>query len=479
MNSLHDNWRLPDICLARSLNERIPSLMKKVDRLRPNNDFDTLVAREYFNSLLTQREFIQFIFFKNYNDDCGVEIFLDFMFGEPKEREAGHVLMELEDMVRAIDWKQYSKRSDLMFYIDCMKINSEYTRIKSRIEGDFTKVRSVLNHYFEEMGFITREQAEILDKLILLRDIDETISVVQSSFKMPFSKIPDYLRERIFQNKGLSEQEYTGLAEQRDEFLAYDDMMDLFYDLDHVADGGEWAEDKKQMELGRSDFVYYRDEEHKIKLFAGDILRIAGHEGLHRLRSVLSRYMPLGLNGSFGEDGITRLIMDEGLAMYFQNSFLDYVAEKKPLNLSKQDIKRAKSKAYNAKTFRLVSFLYSVYHRLANKEDRDIDAAAMLAKVTKNQALSDPMYLGPDAIHKTIEDTFYIYGLPVVERMMERLVKEKTREKGNRRNARHHIKRNNRIYMTGFFTGLWGPSTIEEFYFDHYLPRVEKLDILK
>jgi len=235
------------------------------------------------------------------------------------------------------------------------------------------------------------------------------------------------------------------------------------------------------MELGRSEFIYWRDERNpfKIKLFAGDLLCVAGHEGYHRLRTILSRHMPPGLKGHLGESSVTFRIMDEGLSMFFEEFFLSHIAENKQFNISKKDIERAKLATYSAKTGCLIRFLYSVYHRLSDHENRDLQAAEKLATITRNQAYSDPKYLDHFSMHETLEDAFYVYGQIVVDKIWERLVKEKTIEKGNKRNAMRHIKRNETVYLAGFFIGHWGPTTLEDFYFDHYLPRVEKLRLLE
>lgn len=478
MWSLEDE--LPDIHLAKSLKQRIPDLRARINKLSPRNDFYRLVTVEFNDSLVAQYEFIRLIFFKNYTEYVGVKRCLDHMFGEATKKPEGHAFEELEAMARKINWKKISRRRSLMFPILIRQVDSDYDRMRPRIEEELRKVRQVLNSYFESMCFVTKEQAEVLNKLNSLTDIDVAKIPMETAFGgISFSKIPEFLREKMFRKHGMSEEQYNKFVQERKKFLTDDDIRALFYDLDHVPYGGFWYPDASQMEIGRSQFVYWKDEKkQKINLFAGDLLSVAGHEGYHRLRTILSRFMPPGLKGSLGESSITFRIMDEGLSMFFEEFFLDYVAENKQFKISKKDIERAKLSTYSARVGCLIRFLYSVYHRLEDRENRDIQAAARLAKVTRNQAYSDPKYLQHLSVHETLEDTFYVYGDVAVRNIWERLIKEKTKEHGNRRNAMRHIKRNETAYLAGLFIGHWGPTTIEEFYFDHYLPRVEELDLL-
>ncbi len=471
----------PDKHMALSLNKRIPALIKDIDRLRPSNEFDAMVAIQHHNSLMAQYEFTELIFVKNYTEQVGLKKFLDFMFGEAEAKPKGHALKELENMARRINWKKISKMRSLMLPITMRLVDSDYDRIRAKIPDELRKARKVINKYLLDIGFVTKEQADIIDKLQTLDDIDEVKDSIGAAFGMPFAKIPDYLRERMFRSHGMSEDQYNKLAMERDELLSDETIQSLYYNIDLTSgEGASWDPNTKQLEIGRPEFMFYKDEKtHKIKLFAGEVLRIIGHEGYHRVRTLLSQFMPAGLKGGMGEYAITSRITDEGLSMLFEDKFMEYVNENRPFNISKKDIERVKLAKYFYRTKRIIDFLYSVYHRLADTENRDIEAAARLATVTKNQALSDPKYLGHQSIHETFEDSFYIYGLPAIENIMERLIKEKTRERGNRRNAMHHIKRNEKIYLAGLLVGHWGQGALEEFYFDHYLPRAKKLKLLR
>lgn len=430
---------------ARSLLKKISNLLTTVERTHPRDRYDLLVREEFLDSLFAQKEYIQFFFTKRYNTKWGVKTFFDYAFLPEKEAKKGKGLAIdfLENKLRNINYKELTKREDLMRDVEYRELSLNPPDFETMVLEQLPRFRRLIATYNLEMGFETKEQIEDQEKIERAKKF--TIG----------SKEP-----RTAKN-----------------------LTKLIYDLVFTyGDYCSFDDSTRNIELTVNRFYFYRDKEGKIRFYSGDIDRSLGHENYHRLQSYLSRNMPAGLRNAPGEMNITGRTILEGVPTVLEDNFMSWLAKEKnrtEFGLSKKDIEIAKRFNTLISGNRLIRLCHSIYHReLSSAEgkegDEDYNAHEKLAEVSKVPVHADDDYLTDESLPETFYFSFYQFGEDYVRKTLAELEKRETKRLGSKKEAKSFLERNEPLVIQGLLTGNWGWSTHKKFFLSHYWPKARK-----
>ncbi|MBW3016829.1 hypothetical protein KY316_00520, partial [Candidatus Woesearchaeota archaeon] len=479
------NNGVPNIRRARSLNNKIESLIARVWKLRPHDRFDALVKKDYADSLFRQSEFVKFFFFKNYNKTYGVRLFVEYMFcpeqfwenpGDHPKKEAEkaqHSAVKfLEDSLRRINYHAITKRENLMHEIEMRALETDYERVKLRIREELPKIRKLIRDYNLEMGFITKEQYDALEILEKKKEVEERVNAARALL----GGLSDTVMSIIMNDV---RKENSALFKKADDIKMTEELELMLYDLDFVQTEeycGSFDGAIRQIEVTSCDMLPYKDKKTgKIRFYSADLYNTCGHENHHMLQHFLSRFMPPGLNCNFEQMSVTARTVEEGVALYLEDEcFRDYLDDKRQsLGLSKKDIERIQSvDVYLAD--KLVKIGHALYNREKDVEDTDFEVHKRLAEQSRNYAFADDNYMTDESFAEVFHHLFYIFGHKVVSETMQEFERRLAVKLGSKRKVPYWIARNQPIIMQGLMTGSWGWTTHREFFLNHYMRKAMK-----
>jgi len=482
LHSSLDNY-LPNIRRARSLNNKIENMLGKCRGLKPKFSFDGLIKKEYADSLSRQSEFLKFFFFKNYNKDYGVRLFLEYMFTPekywPQENDSKtaraaknekSAVKFLEDSLRKINYYAITKRENLMRPIEVFLMDPEYLRIAMKIKEELPRIRKLLRDYNLTQGFVTKEQHDAIEVIENKKDLEENIDKIKSELS-----ISDTLMNIVLNDV---KKEKSALFKKASEIQMTKELEMLTYNLDFVRGDycGSFNPAIGQMEVTDRGMMFYEDKKTgKMKFYAADLYKTCGHENFHLLQQYFSMHMPPALCNGVDQLSITTRVVEEGVALYLENTFFnEYLQEKsKNLGISKLDLERSNYLGVYLSE-KIIRFCHSMYHREQDIEETDYETHKKLAEQSRNWALADDKYLNDDAFEEVFEFSYYIFGHRHVEDTMNELEQKMKHKLGTTRKARNWIKRNSPTIMQGLMTGGWGWTTHKDFFLNHYMEKAMK-----
>lgn len=477
---------LVNLSRARGLLRKIGHLTRRAARTNiqgRNNQarFDRLVLEEFQQSLFAQQEYIQFFFTKKYNKEWGVIQFLNSAFlpreefeEEEEDEEIGEnravALHFLEDELRNINYRAQTKRENLMWEIDTYKVSVNPQEFEAMLLEQLPRFRKIISDYNVDMGFETEEQVETQNLVIQQREVEKIREKMRGLFGPYRGDISELLLSGVDKQLSGLRRRVTPLAQT---------VRELIYDIVfNYEDYSAFDESTKTIELNASRFHFYKDKKTgKIKFYAGDILRTLGHENFHRMQSLFSRFMPLGLRGGDGEYNVTGRTIIEGVPTVLEENFMRWLeGRKKHYSLSQRDI--AIANLHNHEFFgnKIVRLIHSIYHReetpLEKNEGRD--AHLRLAKVSKVPVYADDDYLDDESMPETYYYAYYFFGQKYVRETLRELERIERDRLGTLRKTRNFLRRNEPVVLQGLLTGNWGWSTHKDFFLKHYWPRARK-----
>jgi hypothetical protein len=468
----------PNIHRARSLDKKISDRLCRARRLKPSSAFEKLVLRSHIDSLFCQSEYLKLFFFKNYNKDYGVRELIKYIFQPENEWDNGNNAVDyLESILRGVDWKKITKREDLMWEVETYQLPNYHIPVRLKIEEEIRKIKEALMDFDLDREFITARQYDILNAHEQKREAKRTFARIKSVLGPLFGDASGILVKLLCEaHPNIKEMDKP---EQESSPV----LSDLMLDINFVeGESAYFDSNTKQMELNDERFYYYVEKKaDKVRLYAGDLYPAAWHENVHRFQKYFSRHMPPGLRETDGEYSIASRTIQEGVAIFSEEWFIDYMENnKRKLGLTKKDIERAKYEDHVYLAKKIIQFCHAMYHREVLVEgdisgrESDYDVHQRLAQKSGNWALIDTNYLDDDPFCDHFYDLFYIFGKKAVRQTVKALENTETKKLGTRRKAKNFIRRNENIVLQGMMTGSWSWSTHGEFFLEHYWPKARK-----
>ena len=463
---------------ARRILEQIRVAKKRIrgvhiEKSGADAKFSNLVKKKFYESLGAQEEYIKFFVTNvlNYGrKQGGVESFLNNVFPSwqlPGMRKRG-ALAFLEHRTGNIDYKSLTRREDLMSPIEMNEVllnDQEYEELHLE---QLPLLRNIIGDYSINLGFETREQIDKQNLIALKKKLEVAKNTISVLFGSGEAKLPkgllDGLTGKIF--------ELSSKASPLDRVI-----NELFYDIvlhwEHYC-AYDWKQ--KVMEVGAQRFHFYKDKKGEIKFYAGDIVRSAGHEYLHKVQGMINKHLALGLReDSSGYNFIGR-VMIEGVPYFLENHFLDWLGlNRQKYGFSEEDIERAKLFNVEWEVNKLTRLLHTIYERQYGPiEDKSRKAHLKLAEVTKVLTHADDDMLPSESLSETYYFAMYFFGAEAVKRTMNNLYELEKKRLGDSEKAREYLKKNENIVLQGMLTGDWGWKTQGKFFLEHYWPKARK-----
>ena len=462
--------KVPNISMAKGINQSISKLLKALMHTRPQYQFDKLIKKSFADSLFFTQEYIRLIFFENYNSDYGTEKFLDFVFLDSDEWNSGKAMKYLESILRNPGFSKLTQRQEAMYDVTMGLLDPSYENITQRIDKEVTKIKKFVRLFNVEKGFISEEYSKVLDEIDERRDIKKHMRRFEHILGSSHDKMNEILKNPVLKGKESLLRKMYGMPEELKQLNIF---WEWVFDESSSFDGNT-----RTIELNAPRFFYYLDPKtKKVRFYGGDLYKTALHENLHHLHKFLSKEMPIGIKSSPNLN-ISGRVYEEGMCLYVENTFgVKFIEEhNKLLNFSKDDSKRLKNELTLYLFKKVIPLMYCIYKRINDIEQRsELDEVQMMAKTSGDNIFLDSNYLDNYSLSEIFYYSTYLFGHPQAKETFEQLKYRLNKLFGNYNKGTRWMKENESEIIQGALTGDWSWTTQRAFFLDFYIPELIKL----